>query len=140
MTEHIQATRNGRGRFTASEAQAIVGLSADDYRDLVYPRLFHEVAKQMMWELRLLFAGQVVDSEGRTHELHSRLAKEQREETREAFCTLWAVLNRAKLERSPLAAAKADAGFQRFIEGTFSAPAKRRGRKLPEGPRRAPDA
>lgn len=106
---------NGRGRFKPSEAEAFVRFSQDELGKMVFPRLFREFAKQTMWELHLLFEGQLVDSEGKDHYLDLSLTKDQLEEAREAFSTLWAIIKHPNLRRSPFGVARADTSFHRFM-------------------------
>jgi hypothetical protein len=127
------------GRFTPSEARSIAYFSKSEFGPM-YERIFYETAKQMMWELHLLFGGELVDSEGTTHGLHSRLSAEQREHAREAFCILWAVLRRARLEPSAFAKAKVDERFGRFMARALEPIGKRGGRRGAQPPRRPPGA
>lgn len=82
-----------------------------------YGAALHELAKQGLFEVFLLFNGEVDGPEAKSagRRLPFRLSKEQREQARELFAELWHILTNKKLEQTPLAKARRDKAFQSFL-------------------------
>ena len=105
-----------------------------EQRRLLYPQMFHQITKQTLWDLRLIFEG-LVDVEGKpSPELYLpyRLTSEQRERAHEAFCILWEIIQTKQLEPTPIGAAKGDRRFQQFL-GAIKFPASQKRRRALRG-------
>jgi hypothetical protein len=110
---------NGHGRFSVAEAEGLKLSCSRTFRPM-YSGVFHELAKQMLWELHLLFDGKVVDQDGGTHCLDLRLSHELRERARPAFAELWDIITHKEFEDTPLARARGDESFRRFMQRSTS--------------------
>ena len=88
--------------------------------------LWHETVKQTLFNVWLLFHGRQF-ARGAETALPYRLTAAQREEAQEHFRALWDIIASKQLEPTPLARAKRDRGFQRFLQAATAKPKRQRG-------------
>src|SRR5258706_1344743 len=90
-------------------------------------QVWHEVAKQALFNVYLLFNGELQDPE-RSDGLFlpCRLSAQQRKMAQEHFLALWAIIVDKRLEPTPAATARGDSRFQRFMHVATSKPKRRR--------------
>lgn len=96
-----------------------------DLRHGLYRDVFERAGKRTLFCLHLLFRGET-ERPAEDGYLPFRLSAAQFEEAREAMATLFQIVKMAKLERTPILRAKADADFQRFVGAATSTPKKGR--------------
>lgn len=89
--------------------------------------LWHETAKQALFNVWQLFNGQLQDpSADQGLVMPYRLSAAQRDQAQEHFLGLWDIIMAKRLERTPAATARADQAFQRFLQAATTKPKRRR--------------